>query len=202
MYAILGYLWQYISNPKVIIALSLLIALISSYQYMPWLLFCTLLTAYLLAGLGFLIYWLFKRYKNTSPKQDSSQDSFDDQIKEKNIDESSKAKLNSISQQLKTSLQLIRKSKLGNQNGHAALYQLPAAGKSSAIYHSGLKFPFKDHHQATYTDGLAGTQQCDWFFATEGVLLDTAGRYSVYAEAQPEWLGFLNLLKKRDIKGS
>lgn len=208
MYTILGYLWQYISNPKVIIALSLLIALISSYQYMPWLLFCTLLTAYLLAGLGFLIYWLFKRYKNTSPKQDSSQDSFDDQIKEKNIDESSKAKLNSISQQLKTSLQLIRKSKLGNQNGHAALYQLPwymligspAAGKSSAIYHSGLKFPFKDHHQATYTDGLAGTQQCDWFFATEGVLLDTAGRYSVYAEAQPEWLGFLNLLKKSRSK--
>jgi type VI protein secretion system component VasK len=28
------------------------------------------------------------------------------------------------------------------------------------------------------------------------VLLDTAGRYSVYAEDHFEWLGFLNILKK------
>lgn len=48
--------------------------------------------------------------------------------------------------------------------------------------------------------GLSGTRNCDWFFSTQGVLLDTAGRYSVYAEDQSEWLGFLNLLKKSRSK--
>lgn len=205
MYTILAYLWQYVSNPKVIIAISLFLALISSYQYMPNGIFWALLVAYLFTGLGFLIYWLYKRYKspkNTEQQQDTPQDSPDHQIKEKRINH--KAELQSISQQIKTSLQLIRRSKLGNQNARAALYQLPwymlignpAAGKSSAIYYSGLKFPFKEHHQAMHSAGLSGTQQCDWFFSTEGVLLDTAGRYSVRTDAQPEWLGFLNLLKK------
>lgn len=55
---------------------------------------------------------------------------------------------------MKESIQLIRKSKLGDKR-NAALYELPwymvignpAAGKSSAIYNSGLKFPFEETHQ-------------------------------------------------------
>ncbi|EYU49718.1 type VI secretion protein IcmF [Acinetobacter baumannii 1457504] len=48
--------------------------------------------------------------------------------------------------------------------------------------------------------GLSGTRNCDWFFSTEGILLDTAGRYSVYSEDHSEWLGFLNILKKNRSK--
>ncbi len=47
----------------------------------------------------------------------------------------------------------------------------PAAGKSSAIYNSGLKFPFEETHQKSVSAGLSGTRHCDWFFSTEGVLL-------------------------------
>ena len=109
---------------------------------------------------------------------------------------------------MKESIQLIRKSKLGDKKGNAALYELPwymvignpAAGKSSAIYNSGLKFPFEETHQKSVSAGLSGTRHCDWFFSTEGVLLDTAGRYSVYAEDHFEWLGFLNILKKNRSK--
>ena len=72
----------------------------------------------------------------------------------------------------------------------------PAAGKSSAIYHSGLNFPFEEIHRKTVSAGLSGTRNCDWFFSTDGVLLDTAGRYSVYSEDHSEWLGFLNILKR------
>ncbi|WP_334187810.1 type VI secretion protein IcmF/TssM N-terminal domain-containing protein, partial [Noviherbaspirillum sp.] len=44
--------------------------------------------------------------------------------------------------------------------------------------------------------GVGGTRDCDWFFSTEGVLLDTAGRYSTQRDDRPEWLEFLKLLKK------
>ncbi len=119
-----------------------------------------------------------------------------------------KAELQLIHQQMKESIQLIRKSKLGDKKGNAALYELPwymvignpAAGKSSAIYNSGLKFPFEETHQKMMSAGLSGTRNCDWFFSTEGILLDTAGRYSVYSEDHSEWLGFLNILKKNRSK--
>ncbi|MEO7493501.1 MAG: type VI secretion system membrane subunit TssM [Massilia sp.] len=95
----------------------------------------------------------------------------------------------------------IKTSKLGLNSGSAALYELPwymiignpAAGKSSAIGHSGLQFPIAG---SKAVQGVAGTRNCDWFFTTDGILLDTAGRYSVQDADRAEWFGFLALLKK------
>lgn len=95
----------------------------------------------------------------------------------------------------------IKTSKLGLVSGSAALYELPwymiignpAAGKSSAIGHSGLQFPIAGSKAVR---GVAGTRNCDWFFTTDGILLDTAGRYSVEAADRAEWFSFLDLLKK------
>jgi len=95
----------------------------------------------------------------------------------------------------------IKTSKLGQLSGDAALYELPwymvignpAAGKSTAIASSGLQFPFAD---SKIVQGVGGTRNCDWFFTTDGILLDTAGRYSVNEEDRGEWMGFLDLLKK------
>ena len=95
----------------------------------------------------------------------------------------------------------IKTSKLGLVSGHAALYELPwymiignpAAGKSSAIGRSGLQFPIEG---AKAVRGVAGTRNCDWFFTTDGILLDTAGRYSVEEGDRAEWFAFLDLLKK------
>lgn len=97
----------------------------------------------------------------------------------------------------------IKTSKLGQMKGAAALYELPwyviignpAAGKSSAILHSGLRFPFEDN-RSNVVHGLGGTRNCDWYFTTEGIVLDTAGRYTVSTEDRLEWLTFLELLKK------
>ena len=96
----------------------------------------------------------------------------------------------------------IKTSKLGETSGSAALYELPwyaiignpAAGKSSAIVKSGLTFPFAENTDPI-VQGIGGTRHCDWYFTTEGILLDTAGRYSVHEEDHREWLGFLKLLK-------
>lgn len=202
-YTILGYVWQYVTNPKAIIALSIFVALIASYNTIPRNLFWALMAVYILGVVGYGIYALIQRFRHEKQGEELaeaiSKDTEAEYGKQKDKEE-----LQLIQQQMKESIQLIRKSKLGDKKGNAALYELPwymvignpAAGKSSAIYNSGLKFPFEESHQKMVSAGLSGTRNCDWFFSTEGVLLDTAGRYSVYSEDHSEWLGFLGLLKK------
>lgn len=59
-------------------------------------------------------------------------------------------KKQALRQQMQDAIKTIRKSKIGDQTGKAALYELPwymvignpAAGKSSAVLHSASKFPF------------------------------------------------------------
>ncbi|QJE02037.1 type VI secretion system membrane subunit TssM [Massilia forsythiae] len=110
-----------------------------------------------------------------------------------------------IRKRLLEAIATIKGSKLGQLSGDAALYELPwymiignpAAGKSTAIASSGLQFPFAD---SKVVQGVGGTRNCDWFFTTEGILLDTAGRYSVVEHDRAEWFGFLDLLKKHRRK--
>ncbi len=103
-------------------------------------------------------------------------------------------------------IRTIRTSRLGQAGGEASLYELPwyivignpAAGKSTAILNSGLNFPFSDKggQPGGAIQGIGGTRNCDWFFTTDGILLDTAGRYAVQEDDRNEWFGFLRLLKK------
>jgi type VI secretion system protein ImpL len=108
-----------------------------------------------------------------------------------------------IRKRMLDAISTIKTSKLGLLSGSAALYELPwymiignpAAGKSTAIANSGLQFPFTDKNGKA-VHGIGGTRNCDWFFTTDGILLDTAGRYAVHEEDRAEWFGFLSLLKK------
>lgn len=112
-----------------------------------------------------------------------------------------RAEVTRLRQRMLAAIDTLKTSSIGKARGRAALYELPwymiighpAAGKSSAILHSGLTFPFGDKQAV---QGVGGTRDCDWFFSTEGVLLDTAGRYSTQREDRSEWLAFLKLLKK------
>ncbi|HEU4620629.1 MAG TPA: type VI secretion system membrane subunit TssM [Burkholderiaceae bacterium] len=114
-----------------------------------------------------------------------------------------RAEVEALRGRLVTAIKTIKTSKLGDVPGAAALYELPwyliignpAAGKSSAVVHSGLQFPFADQ-LGSVVQGAGGTRNCDWFFTSEGILLDTAGRYAVHEEDRTEWLGFLDLLKR------
>ncbi len=71
----------------------------------------------------------------------------------------------------------------------------PQSGKSTTLKNSGLEFPVG-------TEGLSGaggTRNCDWWFANEAVILDTAGRFTFQEEAAPdqqEWGSFLKLLRR------
>ena len=118
-------------------------------------------------------------------------------------DEDAKAEIAALRSRMQEAVKTIKSSKLGQLSGNAALYELPwyivignpAAGKSSAVVNSGLKFPFADG-RSNIIHGIGGTRNCDWFFTSEGILLDTAGRYAVHEEDRSEWLGFLDLLKR------
>ncbi|MEH3087674.1 MAG: type VI secretion system membrane subunit TssM [Xylophilus ampelinus] len=112
-----------------------------------------------------------------------------------------------IQERLQEAIRILRESRLGERSGRAALYELPwymvignpAAGKSTAIVQSGLRFPFA-RGADNILQGIGGTRNCDWFFTSEGILIDTAGRYAVEEEDRAEWLGFLALLKKHRPK--
>ncbi|MGF6969947.1 type VI secretion system protein ImpL [Paraburkholderia sp. WC7.3g] len=91
----------------------------------------------------------------------------------------------------------------------------PGAGKTTLILNSGLDFPEADQMVAASLRGRIETLNCDWWFANEAVLIDTAGRYTVQDAAsqqaakvdikpadlksanEAEWRGFLGLLRKR-----
>ncbi|MDP2365236.1 MAG: type VI secretion system membrane subunit TssM, partial [Ignavibacteria bacterium] len=107
--------------------------------------------------------------------------------------------------QIEAAITALKNSKLGRgKSGKSALYSLPwymiigpsAAGKTTAIQNSGLEFPYgKDSIK-----GVGGTRNCDWFFSTRAIFLDTAGRYVSESEDRPEWIAFLETLKKNRKK--
>jgi type VI secretion system protein ImpL len=206
-YTLLGYVWQYVTNPKAMMALSFFVALVAMHNSVPPKTFYTLAGIYVTGMIIWGIYELIQ-YRKRSRQGEELAEAISRDTEAEYGKQKDKEELQLINQQMKDSIQLIRKSKLGDKSGNAALYELPwymvignpAAGKSSAIYNSGLRFPFEETHHKMVSSGLSGTRNCDWFFSTEGVLLDTAGRYSVYAEDHNEWLGFLGLLKKNRSK--
>lgn len=96
----------------------------------------------------------------------------------------------------------IKKSHL-NRFGNP-LYVLPwyviigesGSGKTTAIKNAGLSSPFAEVNR---TSGFSGTQNCDWWFFEEAIIIDTAGRYAIPIDQdndQDEWHVFLRQLAK------
>ncbi|WP_281857579.1 type VI secretion system membrane subunit TssM [Litoreibacter halocynthiae] len=102
-------------------------------------------------------------------------------------------------------------STLKASGGKSYLYDLPwyviigppGAGKTTALLNSGIKFPLAEKSGAAM-EGFGGTRYCDWWFAEEAVMIDTAGRYTSQdsdAEAdKTSWQSFLELLKRGRTK--
>ncbi|WDY60267.1 type VI secretion system membrane subunit TssM [Pseudomonas sp. PSKL.D1] len=108
-----------------------------------------------------------------------------------------------LRERLLQSIERLHNNKPQGTSGNDALYALPwylvigqpAAGKSTMILQSGLNFPYAEREGARVS-GLGGTRNCDWFFSSEAVLLDTAGRYMNSPEEAGKWRGFLQLLRQ------
>ncbi|HEY8552907.1 MAG TPA: type VI secretion protein IcmF/TssM N-terminal domain-containing protein, partial [Burkholderiales bacterium] len=93
--------------------------------------------------------------------------------------------------------------KTTKKGGKKALYALPwyaiigppGCGKSTALRNSGLQFPYLSASGGGVR-GLGGTRNCDWWMTSEGVILDTAGRWTSEDDDRDEWLAFLDLIKR------
>lgn len=115
-----------------------------------------------------------------------------------------RAEILALHKQIQEGINSLKASKLGGgKRGSDALYVLPwyvmvgppGAGKTTALRHSGLVFPFLDPNGGGVR-GVGGTRNCDWWFTNEAILLDTAGRYTTEAEDHDEWMAFLEQLQK------
>jgi type VI secretion system protein ImpL len=154
--------------------------------------------------LGWAIVWLVRQWRSRRAAQRLEQ-AIDQQAEQaaQAAPAKDRAEMTALRTRMQEAVKTIKGSKLGQLRGAAAMYELPwymvignpAAGKSTAVVKSGLKFPFADA-TGHIIQGIGGTRNCDWFFTNEGILLDTAGRYSVHEEDRSEWQGFLALLKK------
>jgi type VI secretion system protein ImpL len=101
-----------------------------------------------------------------------------------------------------------KRSWLGALGGQPYVYELPwyviigapGAGKTTALVNSGLEFPLAEQLGKKVIRGIGGTRNCDWWFSTDAVLIDTAGRYTTHdsdrAADRTAWLGFLDLLAR------
>lgn len=114
-----------------------------------------------------------------------------------------RAEIVELQEQIQKGIASLKASKLGNVSGAAALYALPwyviigppGAGKTTALKHSGLEFPFLDPRGGGVR-GVGGTRNCDWWFTNEAILLDTAGRYATEQDDHDEWIAFLGMLRR------
>lgn len=155
-----------------------------------------------------LVTWLLRR--RAANRASRAMDSMLQEESEQAVAKAAPAKkveMEAVRKRFSEAIAALKSSRLGETSGKAALYEMPwyvvignpAAGKSSAIVSSGLRFPFAEKSESI-VQGIGGTRNCDWFFTTDGILLDTAGRYAVQKEDRGEWLGFLQLLKKNRPK--
>ncbi|PVX75211.1 type VI secretion system membrane subunit TssM [Paraburkholderia unamae] len=120
----------------------------------------------------------------------------------------SDADVAALRQRFEEAMAILRKSRVKGRFGSQYVYQLPwymfvgapGTGKTTALTHSGLKFPLSAQLGKNVVGGVGGTRNCDWWFTDEAVLLDTAGRFttqdSFAAADQAAWSGFLQLLRK------
>lgn len=80
------------------------------------------------------------------------------------------------------------------------IFGAPGSGKTTALTNSGLQFPLGDALGENAVKGIGGTRNCNWWFADEAILIDTAGRYTTQDDldgsSKAGWEGFLGLLRR------
>lgn len=120
-------------------------------------------------------------------------------------DAEARAEVDVLRERLKEAMLLLRRV-AKRRFGHA--YELPwyliigapGSGKTTSLTQSGLKFPLGEAVGAESVKGVGGTRNCNWWFAEEAILIDTAGRYTTHGDFsgadKAGWNGFLELLRK------
>lgn len=179
-----------------VIVVAIVIAIVGSRFFPKYRLYFYL--AALLVIVVYLIYLLITKLrakKNARMLEGFLNQQADDQLLGAQPDVADE--LEAIKQKLNGAIQILKKSRMAKaRRGAEALYVLPwymiigpsASGKSTAIRNSGLHFPPVDPESEDpgKIKGLGGTRNCDWWFSNEGIIIDTAGRYTLSQNVQED----------------
>jgi DNA polymerase III delta prime subunit len=148
----------------------------------------------LILFLVYLLYGYFQLERQKKLSEELKKQSQENKNRKKIIAEN----VDGIHKRLKEALE-----ELKNANDVENIYKLPwvlligesGSGKSTTLRESGLNFPVGTGK----ISGEGGTENCDWWFSNEAVILDTAGRFTIptgTAPDQEEWQAFLKMLAK------
>ena len=154
-----------------------------------------------LLGVACIIFLItrLKEARRAGTIEKSLRDQSEEQAR--NVRPESRARIESLQEEFQLAVEALKKSKLGRgRGGRSALYALPwymivgppGIGKTTMLDNSGLEFPYGRKVEGA---GL-GTRNCNWFFSTSAIFLDTAGRYMTEDENKEEWFSFLDILRK------
>ncbi|MBU3825426.1 MAG: type VI secretion system membrane subunit TssM [Candidatus Oceanisphaera merdipullorum] len=165
-------------------------------------------TRFLVSGCLLLIWGmsLLLLQKRDQRRQLSDEQRTDEEYGQQ-IKQQIKEELGVLKDRLQEALQVIRNSSLYGKRGDRFRYELPwylilgatGSGKTSLLEHSGVEFPINDH-QDRLTQDVGQTRYCDWFYANNAILIDSAGRFTEQEGMSVDagvWQGFLQQLKLR-----
>ncbi len=155
-----------------------------------------------LSAVGWVIYRRWRAQKRASELEAEILKQSEEQAAMARPDR--RAEILELQKRVQQGIRALQQTKVGKNHGRSALYALPwyaiigppGAGKTTALRHSGLVFPFQDPEGGGGVRGVGGTRNCDWWFTNEGILLDTAGRYATDDADREEWFAFLGMLRK------
>lgn len=111
---------------------------------------------------------------------------------------------NELTTSAEEAVQYLKGSNLNSSNGKDAIYALPwyivagtpKSGKTSLVLSSGLNFQSLPSQRQSELKSVRPTRSVDWRVTSEGVFLDTAGRYQTEGVDQDEWASLLDTIKK------
>ena len=175
------------------------------YEKINLIIYISIAVIFTIWAIIYLVKYLKARKKNKELLEDIAEDEPEVDPVQMQVDD----ELGVLQGRLGEALTELQGSKFKTHNGDSKyLYQLPwyviigppGSGKTTLLKNSNLDSPLSDKFGREAISGVGGTRNCDWWFAEEAVLLDTAGRYTTQDSNkevdQKAWLGFLSMLKK------
>jgi len=193
-----------------VIALSAIIFFVlplffGDYEKLNLIIFISIAVIFSIWAIVYLVKYLKARKKNKELLQNIAEEEPEVDPVQMQVDD----ELGVLQGRLGEALTELQGSKFKTHNGDSKyLYQLPwyviigppGSGKTTLLKNSNLDSPLSEKFGREAISGVGGTRNCDWWFAEEAVLLDTAGRYTTQDSNkevdQKAWLGFLAMLKK------
>lgn len=151
------------------------------------------------------LFMVFVSWRGTVRKK-KLEDSEDGQVQLKREESISEAE-KTLRARFKDAMRILKTSSLYRGRSERWRNDLPwylligpqGSGKTSLLDFSGLEFPLNKVERKLSRDET-GTEHCDWYFADNGVLVDTSGRYLSQDDTSVDgaaWKTLLGLLRSR-----